>query len=91
MANNLKALRKANRMSLEELGDAVNSSKSYMWELEREKSNPSLQLAYKVARVLDVSVYDIWPDETEVVEEIIIVRRAIKKESPPLVYATTSG
>jgi len=82
MDNNLKALRKTNNLTLRELAEASSTSASYLHQLEGEYGNASLEIAYRIACVLGVSVYDIWPDTTEIVEETVTVRRvALIKES----------
>ena len=73
--NNLKKLRTENKFSLQELGDMCGRSKAHMHELEKDSANPTLKTAYSVAKILGVTVYDIWPDTIEVIEETITVRR----------------
>jgi len=73
--NNLKTLRTAKNLSLQELGDMCGRSKAQMHELEKEFANPTLKTAYAISKVLDVAVTDIWPNNVEIVEETIIVRR----------------
>jgi len=72
-------LRGEGDMTLQQLADAVGSSKSYIWELERGTSNPTLPLAYAIAKVLCATVYEVWPDTTEIVEEFIRVRRVVSR------------
>lgn len=79
MKNNLKSLRGDAEMTLEHLAQCVGSSKSYIYELERGKSKPTLPIAYAIAKVLCVSVYEVWPDETKIVEEVIRVRRVVSR------------
>lgn len=82
MQNNLKALREAAGLSLQALGDMCGRSKAQMHELEKEFANPTIKTAYALAKVLGKSVYDIWPDRTEIVEEIITVRRVVSRSVP---------
>lgn len=43
-------------LSLEDLGDRIGSSKSYMWELEnKDSARPSADKVFKLAEVFDVS------------------------------------
>ena len=79
MRSNLKAHRRNWGLTLQGLGDRAGLSKSHIWELEKGSTSPTLETAYKIAMVLDVRVYDIWPDPTEIVEEVITMRR-IKQE-----------
>lgn len=78
MKNNLKQARQDAGLTLQSLGDACGLSKSHLHDLEKETgSAPTLPTAYAIACVLGKSVYDIWPDETQVVEETIVVRRVV--------------
>ncbi len=79
MKNNLKQLRKEAALTLDALADAAGiGSKSTLFALERGDSCPRLDTAYAIAAVLDKDVEDIWPDETSVVEETVVVRRVRK-------------
>ena len=75
MKTKLKELRKQAGLSLEEIAKQCGTSRGHVHCLEGERGNPSLKLAYKIAAFLGVPVQEIWPDETEVIEETIIVRR----------------
>lgn len=78
MKSNLKQARLDAGLTLQGLGDACRLSKSHIHDLEKETgSAPTLPTAYVIACVLGKSVYDIWPDETKVVEETIVVRRIV--------------
>lgn len=78
MKSNLKQLRQEAGLTLQELGDMCGMSKAHMHDLEKETgSSPKLTSAYAIAKVLGKTVYEIWPDTTEVVEETIIVRRIV--------------
>ena len=72
--NNLKTLRDKSGYTLQELGDMCLMSKSSMWEIENRETKLRLDSAYKIAKVLGVSVYDIWPDTNEIIETTIIIR-----------------
>jgi len=76
MKSNLKQIRQSSGFSLQELGDMCGFTKSHIHLLERETgSEPKITTAYAIAKVLNKTVYEIWPDTTEVVEETITVRR----------------
>ncbi len=75
MNSNLKKLRNKAGLSLQKLGDMCGRSKAQIHQLEKNPSSPTLKTAYLLAKVLDVSVYEIWIDDTEISEEIIVVRR----------------
>jgi len=78
MENNLKELREAASLSLQELSDMSGKSFSCLQSMEAVHRNPSLETAYAIANVLGKSVYQIWPDTTEIIEETITVRRVKK-------------
>lgn len=67
LGEKIRALRKKNRMTLEELGNVASSSKSYIWELEnREPPRPSAEKLQKIATALGVTVeYLLDPQEHE--------------------------
>ncbi len=74
--SNLKAFREEAGLSLQDLADMCGKrTKACMWELEKNTANPTLSTAYAVAKILDKTVYEIWPDTTEIITETIIVRR----------------
>ena len=81
MQNNLKEFRKERNLTMQELADAAGTCKSYICELQGKDKSPSLKLAYAISKVFDVNVYDIWPNEIEVVEETVVIRR-VKQKSP---------
>ncbi len=60
----LQHSRKLKRMTLEELGNEVGSSKSYIWELEnKEHCNPGAAIVWKLSKVLDVSFEYLIDDQ----------------------------
>ena len=48
------------RMTQAELAEAVGVSRQTIVQLERNRYNPSLLLAYSIARVFDVTVEDLF-------------------------------
>lgn len=79
MKSKLKEFRKAAGLTLQGLGDRCGLSKPHVYDLERESGPcPKLSTAYSIAAVLGKTVYEIWPDETEIVEETTITVRRIK-------------
>jgi len=80
MDNNLKQLREQCGFSLQELADMYGGSKANYWALENGKSSPTLTTAYSIACVFDVSVYEIWPDNTKIVEETKVVRKVVNSD-----------
>jgi transcriptional regulator with XRE-family HTH domain len=56
LGEKIKHLRNEKGLSLEQLAQITDSSKSYLWELEnREQANPSLEKINKLAVALDVT------------------------------------
>lgn len=49
-----KELRLKRRFTLEQLGRLTDSGKSYMWELENKKLQPSAEKLYKISKALKV-------------------------------------
>ena len=55
MGEKIRALRKEAGLTLEQLADATDSSKSYIWELEnRPTTRPSAEKIQRIASVLKV-------------------------------------
>ena len=52
--------RATRRMSQQELADLVGVSRQTIVQLERNRYNPSLLLAYSIARVFGVTVEDLF-------------------------------
>ena len=60
MKNTLETLRKENGISQEELADAVRVSRQTICSLENGRYNPSILLAFKIARYFDMHIEDIF-------------------------------
>ena len=60
MKNRLEELRKARNISQEELAAALEVSRQTIGSLERGRYNPSLLLAFKIARYFDLTIEDIF-------------------------------
>lgn len=67
----LKEARKSKGLTLEKLAEKVNSSKSYMWQLEtKSDKKPSADMIKRLADALDVSpTYLIDPEMHKMTEE----------------------
>jgi transcriptional regulator with XRE-family HTH domain len=70
----LRAVRKQRGLTLAALADQTGLTKSYLSKIERGQSTPSIAVALKVARALDVDVGRLFSDEAA--EERITVDRA---------------
>ena len=63
MKNKLRELRTARGWSQAELGDRLDVSRQTINALEKEKYDPSLPLAFKIAALFDLRIEDIFePD-----------------------------
>lgn len=47
--NALRMARKQSRLSLDKAAELVGCSKSFLWELEKDKAEPGLKLAYRLS------------------------------------------
>ena len=60
MKNRLEALRKNRGIKQEELADALEVSRQTIGSLENGRYNPSILLAFKLARYFDTTIEDIF-------------------------------
>ena len=60
MKTKIKELRKANKISQDELALAVGVTRQTIISLEKEKYAASLVLAYKIAKYFDLSIEDVF-------------------------------
>lgn len=65
LRNRLEALRKAQGISQEELATALEVSRQTIGSLEKGRYNPSILLAFKLARYFDRAIEDIFIYEEE--------------------------
>jgi len=71
MKNNLKKFREESALSLEELGAICDRSTDNLYHYEKKDGwPPVLTTAYAIAKVLDKTVYEVWPDHTEIIHRI---------------------
>ena len=66
--NHLEVLRKARGIKQEELAEAMEVSRQTIGSLENGRYNPSILLAFKLARYFNLSIEDIFIYEEETVE-----------------------
>ena len=64
MKNSLKLLRANQGWSQAALGDKLNVSRQTINAIETGKYDPSLPLAFKLARLFECQIEDIFEDET---------------------------
>lgn len=60
MKNNLEQLRKNKNVKQEELATVLKVSRQTISSLENGRYNPSILLAFKIARYFDVKIEDIF-------------------------------
>ncbi|MEG0997479.1 MAG: helix-turn-helix transcriptional regulator [Clostridiales bacterium] len=65
MKNKLEAIRKEHNMNQEELAMALSVSRQTIISLEKGRYNPSINLAFKIARYFDKTIEDIFIYEEE--------------------------
>ena len=65
MNNRLEELRKAKGITQEELAEALAVSRQTISSLEKGRYNPSILLAFKIARFFGATIEDIFLDEEE--------------------------
>jgi putative transcriptional regulator len=65
MKNRLEELRKQRGLRQEELAAALEVSRQTIGSLENGRYNPSILLAFKIARYFDVSIEEIFILEEE--------------------------
>ncbi|MCI9436754.1 MAG: helix-turn-helix transcriptional regulator [Lachnospiraceae bacterium] len=60
MKNRLEEIRKEHGMNQEELAEALEVSRQTIGSLENGRYNPSIILAFKIARYFDMLIEDIF-------------------------------
>jgi len=65
METRMRELREKNGLTQEILADKVGVTRQTILFLEKGKYNPSLRLAYKIARVFGVMIEDVFSFEDE--------------------------
>lgn len=65
MKNRLEELRKQRGVRQEELANALEVSRQTISSLEKGRYNPSIQLAFKIARYFQMTIEEIFIFEEE--------------------------
>lgn len=68
MKNNLEVLRKERGLKQDELADVLEVSRQTIISLEKGKYNPSIILAFKIAKFFRVKIEDVFIYEEEINE-----------------------
>jgi putative transcriptional regulator len=63
MKNHLRALRAERDWTQADLAGHVNVSRQTINAIEKEKFDPSLPIAFRIARVFDLTIEDVFVDE----------------------------
>ena len=72
LGEKIRTLRKQKKLSLEQLAELTNSSKSYIWELENKNDpKPSAEKIGKIAAVLEVTTEFLLAESTTSPDEEI--------------------
>jgi putative transcriptional regulator len=69
MKTRIKELREKFGITQEALADKVDVTRQTILFLEKGKYNPSLRLAYKIARLFNAKIEDVFSFEDEVAEK----------------------
>ena len=65
MKNRLEEIRKAKGITQEELANALEVSRQTVGSLENGRYNPSIILAFKIARFFEVSIEEVFVYEED--------------------------
>ena len=60
MENKIKELRQQFDFTQQDLGDTVSVSRQTIISLENGKYNPSITLAYKIAKIFNLSIEEVF-------------------------------
>ena len=78
VVKSIRTIRKKKKVSQTELGLRANMSQGFLTDLETGKKEPSAMTLIRIARALEVSPRDFFPDSADADE--INVRSEIKSE-----------
>lgn len=70
MKNRLEELRASHQWTQQELADRLEVSRQTVISLEQGRYNPSLRLAFRIARVFGLKIEQIFIDEEEKENEL---------------------
>lgn len=67
MRNHIEMLRKANSVTQEELAEALEVSRQTISSLENGRYNPSIILAFKIARFFNKAIEEVFVYEEDLI------------------------
>ena len=65
ISNNIRVLRAEKRISQEQLAQEIQVTRATIGSIEKGKYNPSLELAFRIARYFEKDINDIFVVEEE--------------------------
>jgi len=60
MKNKIAELRAKNKLTQDEFAKQLDVSRQTIISLEKERYNPSIQLAYKIAKIFSMKIEDVF-------------------------------
>jgi transcriptional regulator with XRE-family HTH domain len=80
LGDKIRELRKQKKLSLDQLAELTDSSKSYMWELEnKDDPKPSAEKVARIATALDVTTEFLLSDSVSTPDEQVIDEAFFRK------------
>ena len=80
LGEKIRAQRQQKKLSLEQLAELTESSKSYLWELEnKDAPRPSAEKVAKIAAVLEVTTEFLLSESTATPDEAVIDEAFFRK------------
>ncbi len=80
LGDKIRVLRKQKKLSLEQLAELTDSSKSYIWELEnKDDPKPSAEKVGKIAAVLDVTTEFLLTESATTPDEEVLDEAFFRK------------
>jgi len=70
MKNRIVELRNSSKMTQDDLAKKLDVSRQTIISLEKEKYNPSIQLAYKLSRIFSLSIEEVFLFENQSGEDV---------------------
>jgi transcriptional regulator with XRE-family HTH domain len=85
---NLKKYRRNSGLTQEQLAEKVNVSTHHIGMIESYRNNPTLDLVERIAKVLNVKVYELFMDPLSPNEELERLRLEIRDDMKQLLDET---